>query len=217
MKQSLRISIFALLILSATSITTFAQKLNGIRIDSRDYPVVVYLNNELVSEPVNSIFISNLRSGAYRVDVYKQNPRNASRDILVLSETINYRNGIVPLVVPEGKYGYNGGKHPVYIPTEMRPNEFNMFCKAVKSESFDSGRYDHILLAIKTGAVFSVDQVVELAKFFSFDDGKMKMIKKIYPTIVDKDRSVSLLGVFTFSSNKTELRRFIENEIDSRY
>ena len=47
-------------------------------------------------------------------------------------------------------------------------------------------------------------------KFYTFDNERLKIMKMMYPNIVDKEAFFTVIGILTFSSNKTKMNDFIK-------
>lgn len=205
--------LFLILLLVATVATTWAQRIGGIRVDSPAFPVVVYVNNQKMCDPVNSFFLSNITRGTYCVEVYAleggHSHGSSLREVKILTEHITYRgSGIVPIMV-------RGERHDdCYDEPSRRAmgrEAFNRFYANLKAETFDSNKTSLINTAIKTGAWFSTAQVEMLVSTFSFDSGKLTILKSLYPVIDDKQNIVTVLGAFTFKSSKDEFMKFVSN------
>ena len=72
------------------SFDSFAQSINGIRIDTDGYPVTVYINGTRVSAPAASCFIANLRPDNYRIEVYQANGYSSKKGRLLFRESVYY-------------------------------------------------------------------------------------------------------------------------------
>lgn len=98
-------------------------------------------------------------------------------------------------------------------PRAMSPTDFDRFYDAVHRQTWDDDRLAMISTAAAAG-FFSCSQVARLMRFFSFDDGKMKVFRLLAPRLVDPERSYEILKELTFSSAKEEasslLRRYYD-------
>lgn len=91
----------------------------------------------------------------------------------------------------------------------MSSVDFNAALKSIENGSFD----DTKLSTAKTVAsknCLSTDQVLKICKLFSFEDNKLVFAKHAYRFTTDKKNYFKVADAFTFSSNKEELNKFIE-------
>lgn len=213
-------------LLSALGIS--AAGISGIRIDGGKTLFIVYVEGEQVCTPTNSCFVANLSRGYYRVQVFEsrytrpnQRPWKGkllfdervyvdSRDVRSIELGREYADD-------ERHYGYRdeyrdesrderrGERSSV-----MRSELFNSLVQNVKDEPFTSGRMDLIKMAL-VNSNFTTEQCGQLINIFSFDNEKMSIMKLMYPKIIDKERFFVLINSLSFSSSKSEIKRFIEN------
>lgn len=181
-----------------------AQSINGISIDSPNEKVIIYINRQKISLPTNSCFISNLKYGSYKIEAYTQNNNRNP----IYREDVIFRGDIIYLTIGRGNSS-NGCYDSKY--TEMSPNEFNDFMNRYKRQVFNSDKQNFLNTALLTSG-FNVDQVVTLLKTESFDSDKKKLLKRIYPNIVNKNSFYKILDLFTFSSDKKEITDFISSQ-----
>ncbi len=100
----------------------------------------------------------------------------------------------------DDEYGYE---------TAMTDASFESLKKALQQEKFTSSRMTLAKTAISSN-YFKTEQVRQIAQFFSFDDDKMQVVKQAYAKTVDRSNYYQLSSLFSFSSNKDELARFIQ-------
>jgi hypothetical protein len=81
----------------------------------------------------------------------------------------------------------------------------------VQKESFTEGQFAVIEHALDNHCM-TVNQVMELSEVLTFENDKMKFVKMAYEHTFDIDNYFELRAVFTFSSNKKELQRFLESK-----
>ena len=93
----------------------------------------------------------------------------------------------------------------------MEAADFDKALKLVKDENFDDNR---LLLAkrIASTNAMSVQQIIEICKLFSFESNKLDFAKHAYSTCCDKQSYYLLNEVFSFSSSKKELDRYISEQ-----
>jgi hypothetical protein len=97
--------------------------------------------------------------------------------------------------------------------TAMTDAAFESLKKALQQEKFTSSRMTVAKAAI-TSNYFKTEQVRQLAQFFTFDDDKMQIVKQAYAKTIDRSNYYLLSSLFSFSSNKDELTRFIQENQD---
>jgi len=92
----------------------------------------------------------------------------------------------------------------------MNDQSFNRFKESLKNESFDNTRISIAKQVINTNYL-NTNQVKELLQLFSFENNKLDLAKYAYKNTVDKQDYYSVADCFSFSSNKEELMRYIQN------
>ncbi len=105
-------------------------------------------------------------------------------------------------------YGQPG---PGIGPTAMDLNSFNEAKKTIAAANFDDTRLS-TAKAIINSNYFKTNQVIELCKLFSFDDGKLEVAKAAYAHVIDPANYFKLGNVFSFDSNKQALNDFISGQ-----
>lgn len=227
----------AIACLALISMCVQAQPLKGIRIDTDDKKAVVYINRQQVSAPASSCFIANLRPGNYLVEVYRAKGshhgdyRKSSR--LMFRENVFYRgNGILDIDLdddddddrhhhdcrppypdyghphrPDYDYPHHGSHgHHCIMPSDV----FDDFYRAWKKADFDSDREDMLASALIT-TLFTSAQCRKILDICDFDSERVKLMKRIYPNISDKQNFFLVIEVLDFSSSKNEINNFIKS------
>lgn len=92
----------------------------------------------------------------------------------------------------------------------MRNDEFARFLNDVKSKIFDSDRTDFIEKATRSTG-FTSEQCCRLIKLYSFDDDRTKVLKILYPSVVDKDNFSAAIDGLDFLSNQDTVKNFVRN------
>ncbi len=92
----------------------------------------------------------------------------------------------------------------------MNSQSFSSFKQSISNESFDNTRMNIAKSVINTN-YFTSAQIKELLPLFSFEGNKLEMAKYAYKNTLDKNNYFSVADCFTFSSNKDELMRYIQN------
>lgn len=194
-----------------------AQSVNGIRIDGGNTPILVYLGGNQISLPTTTCFVANLKSGYYTVEVYATRFTRPGERVWKGERLYNERvyfngNGVMEIMVngrdemrPDNRPGRpeHGGHRPVYDRYDRVMNKqlFQAFFDNVKNEPFEKDRIALINAALASSD-FTADQCLQLVKFYAFDNERMKIMKMIYPRIVDKEAFFMVINSLTFSSNK---------------
>lgn len=96
----------------------------------------------------------------------------------------------------------------VKYPTRMSQNEFDVFLKQVKGQSFDKDKTD-LISSYGNSVSFTILEIKSVLKAFSFDEERLKAAKLMYPTCSDKQSYYTLAENFTFESSKRELQNFL--------
>ena len=91
----------------------------------------------------------------------------------------------------------------------MNKQLFQAFFDNVKNEPFEKDRIALINAALASSD-FTADQCLQLVKFYAFDNERMKIMKMIYPRIVDKEAFFMVINSLTFSSNKKKMYDFVK-------
>jgi hypothetical protein bfra3_12115 len=92
----------------------------------------------------------------------------------------------------------------------MRNDEFARFLNDAKSKTFDSDRTDFIEKAASSTG-FTSEQCRRLIKLYSFDDDRTKVLKILYPSVVDKDNFSIAVDELDFLSNQSTVKDFVKN------
>ena len=188
-----------------------AQPVSGIRIDGGDTPILVYFGGRQMCYPTTTCFVANLSPGErvwkgerlYNDRVYFNG--NEVKDIIV-EERGDIRPG------RPGRPGNGqGGHRPDYNRYDRVMNDqlFKKFFDSVKNEPFEKDRMGLITTAL-ANSDFTSEQCLQLVKFYTFDNERLKIMKMMYPNIVDKEAFFTVIGTLTFSSNKTKMNDFIK-------
>ena len=202
-----------------------AQSVNGIRIDGGNTPILVYMGGNQISLPTTTCFVANLKSGYYTVEVYATRFTRLGERVWKGERLYNERvyfkgNGVMEIMVngrdemrPDNRPGRpeHGGHRPVYDRYDRVMNKqlFQAFFDNVKNEPFEKDRIALINAALASSD-FTADQCLQLVKFYAFDNERMKIMKMIYPRIVDKEAFFMVINSLTFSTNKKKMYDFVK-------
>ena len=202
-----------------------AQSISGIRIDGGDTPILVYFGGKQMCYPTTTCFVANLKPGNYTIEVYaSRSTRPGERDWKgerLYNERVYFNgNGVHDIVVEEpgdirpGRPGRPGTGQSGHRPEHDRYDRvmsdqlFKKFLDSVKNEPFDKDRMGLITAAL-TNSDFTSEQCLQLVKFYTFDNERLKIMKMMYPNIVDKEAFFMVTATLTFSKNKTQMNDFI--------
>lgn len=93
-------------------------------------------------------------------------------------------------------------------PCVVTNQDFGPLLQQIKNKSFPAEKLDLVKLMAKDRC-FNVNQLSQISDEFSFDDEKMEIFKLCYAKCPDKQNYYLLIDKITFSTNKDELKRFI--------
>lgn len=88
--------------------------------------------------------------------------------------------------------------------------DFKSVLNSVHSKNFPADKMSTLELAAKDRC-FTVEQIRKFSLEFSFGDDKLKVFKMLYAKCNDKNNYYKLMDELTFSSEKDELKKFINN------
>ncbi len=213
-----RIIILAVALLFGCN-TLWAQTLKGIRIESKYFPIIVFLNGEQVCTPVNSCFLGALKRGIYQLDIFTAPEEGTDRSVgkLLYSQKVEYRNepinipisGIKPDGTPVKIAGKNGD---IMLPTYSE-KQINLLAKSIREVAFDKDK--HLVLDKALGATFFyTSQIGKIVDEFGYQSEKLAALKKLYPYTVDKENFFNLDEKLKYTDDRNELARFIKEYSD---
>lgn len=90
----------------------------------------------------------------------------------------------------------------------MGSTQFNSFLQTIKREYFDDSRYTAFAAAIKDNAL-TVDQLKQVLKLYSFDDGKLKTAFLAYDYVTDPQRFFEIKDSVSFLSSRESIDKFL--------
>lgn len=93
-------------------------------------------------------------------------------------------------------------------PSAMSDSEFQQLLSNVKAEGFADDKTSVVRIAAKS-KYFTISQLIELLKLFSFSEDKINIVQIVYSRVVDKDNAHNLLGAFTYSDDKSKVESII--------
>ncbi len=95
-------------------------------------------------------------------------------------------------------------------PMAMSDVEFQQLYSSVKNESYESDQLSIIEISARYN-YFSINQLVRLVDLFSFSNGKIEMVRTLYPNVIDKYNAHQLINAFTYSSDKETVKAIIDS------
>lgn len=201
-----------------------AQSLNGVRIDGGNTPILVYFGGNQMCLPTTTCYVANLNPGYYTIEVFSTRFTRPGERVWKGERLYNERvyfdgRGVKEILVdgrdnvrPERPGRPGQGEHwPVYDRYDrvMSDQLFQTFFDNVKNEPFEKDRISLINAALASSD-FTTAQCLQLVKFYTFDNERMKIMKMIYPRIVDKEAFFMVINILTFSSNKEKMYDFVK-------
>ena len=179
------------ILLSALSLQ--AQSVSGIRIDGGNTPILVYFGGNQMCLPTTTCFVANLDRGYYTVEVYATRFTRPGERVWKGERLYNERvyfdgRGVKDIFVDDRHANVRPGRPGQ---GEHRPN-------------YD--RHDRVMNDQLFKTFYN-----NLTKLYTFDDDRMAIMKKMYPRIVDKEAFFTVIATLTFSSNKDEMNKFVQN------
>lgn len=184
----------------------------GIRIEC-NAPIDVYVDGIKMCNAVNTCMVANLPRGEYFVEAYVVSSNQSyGSSPLVFSERVRISSMEVKDIVvrSDANMGNNYGNHGNYGVTLLPVMDnitYSQLLKQLDDASFSSDKREIISMA-KTYSLFTVSQVKGIAEAMDFDSDKLWVLKTLYPSIVDRERSFSLQEVLDHSSSKKEFSKF---------
>lgn len=187
----------------------------------------------------NSLTVNNLREGYHVVKIYRARNNRPGRRVgshessnqLLYSGNIyikpKYHTDLIinrfGKAFTDEKYIYrnyeddwsnndwdNSDRNNSYENAAMNARSFEQFKQSLKNENFDNTR-STIAKQVIAVNYFTAQQVKEIAGLFSFDATRLDIAKFAYKNTVDKQNYFIVNDVFSFSSYKEELARYIQS------
>ena len=95
------------------------------------------------------------------------------------------------------------------IHAKMNASRFQILLSDLEDESFEEERVTIVKVAAQSN-YFDVAQGKQIMEVFDFSDGKLAVLKIIYPKIIDTDNSFQLINSFEFGDDKNKAKRIIQ-------
>lgn len=209
-----RFIIFAIAFLFGCN-TLCAQTLKGIRIESKYFPVVVFLNGEQICSPVNSCFMAALKRGIYQIDIFTAPEEGSKRPVgkLLYSQKVEYKNKPINIPIsaikPDGTPVKISGKNGDIVLPTYSEIQINLLTKSIREATYDKDK--HLVLDKALGATFFyTDQIGRLIDEFGYQSEKLIALKKLYPYTIDKENFYPVLSEkLKYIDDKNALNNFI--------
>lgn len=227
-------SLFSLTLLAydgtRLSISTVSNKVMDfkIEVDGRKY-----------SMQDNSITLSNLAEGTHNIRIYREKKKNGNgfgfgrkQEIIYATSVFMKRgfhlditvNRFGKVLVDERRIGpnddwYDGEEDGYYDGDDgwdngyanvMSAGEFASVKQSISKEWLESNRLSSAKFIMDKNN-FTTQQVREMMLLFSFESNKLEVAKYAYRKTVDQKNYYQVNDVFSFSSSRDELARFIRD------
>ncbi|NDV83067.1 DUF4476 domain-containing protein [Bacteroides sp. 51] len=194
--------------LSLLALSMYAASIYGIRIESDGRDMIVFVDGQQVCTPTTSCFIANLKSGLYKIEVFESVPSQRKgpgrTGELLFRDRIYYNEYTMKDISVRGN-----NSHHAYRDNIMPPDTFAQFLRSLKDQNFDDNR-DKLLATTMVTSDFTSEQYIEMAKIYTFDKGKINMMKTVYPRIVDKQNFFMVIETLTFKMDKDQIHEFVK-------
>mgnify|MGYP000856690020 CR=1 FL=1 len=92
----------------------------------------------------------------------------------------------------------------------MSPKNFNDAMTTIESQSFEDTKLKTAKQIIAVNCL-NVDQIMQIANTFSFEDNKLNFAKYAYDFCIEPKNYFKLNGIFSFSSNVEELSDYVQS------
>jgi hypothetical protein len=94
--------------------------------------------------------------------------------------------------------------------TCMTPGDFNAAMNTIEKQSFEDTRLKTAKQVIAVNCL-NVDQIIQIANTFSFEDNKLNFAKYAYDFCTEPRNYFKLNGIFSFSSNVDDLSDYVQS------
>lgn len=103
------------------------------------------------------------------------------------------------------------GTGPVIVPPcEVNNSEFGQIKETISKESFNSTKLSLAKQIIRSKQCFTVWQITEMVKLFSFEDSRLELAKFSFDYTLDQENYFRVADAFNFSTSREELMKFLE-------
>mgnify|MGYP002858707692 CR=1 FL=1 len=96
---------------------------------------------------------------------------------------------------------------PVTASPGMNVTVFQTLKSKVREQAYDDARLDLVKQSVSREVPLNCEQLGEIIDVFSFEAGKLDLVKFVYPYLTDKDQLPSIHNRFKFQSSLSELSK----------
>lgn len=97
-------------------------------------------------------------------------------------------------------------------PCRVSSSDFTSIKASIEKESFNTTKVTLTKQILRSKQCFTTEQVSELLRLISFEDSKLELAKFAWDFTLDKENYYKIADVFTFSSSKESLMKFLEGK-----
>lgn len=112
-------------------------------------------------------------------------------------------------LIRAGHYGHQGYPAPRREAVGMDAHDYEVAVKLIADETFDDNRLSTAKRIVADNPM-STRQIADICRLFTFDANRLEFAKFAHRHCVDPNKYFLLDEVFTFSSSKEELHKFIK-------
>ena len=146
---------------------------------------------------------ANYGQGNQKGSAYKKNQQRGPQDNHGHGGNQGYGNQ-----PPQGNQPPPQGKQPIV--SCMPTNDFNRALSVIQKESFEDSKLKTAQQMTSANRL-CVSQIMQICNLFSFEKNKLEYAKFAYRYCADPNNYYQVNEVFSYSSSKDELRKFIGN------
>jgi hypothetical protein len=110
----------------------------------------------------------------------------------------------------DGKYSSDNSYGDYRYSQVMSNQDFDRVLQSIQREWFENNKMESARQIITTN-YFTSEQVKEMIQLFNFENNKLELAKLAYKKTVDPENYRCVIEQLTFSSNKAELSRYIQD------
>ena len=103
---------------------------------------------------------------------------------------------------------------PRPVPVKVVDNEV---IRAFEHERFDSDRLKMADMIFSTGGLMTVAQITRISENFSFDDNRVKFLKKAYMNCIDCHNFYRVLSTLQFNTSRDKIMKFVIEDEEIRH
>ena len=97
---------------------------------------------------------------------------------------------------------------PAPTPHPCAPNDFMEIKRLIENETFEDNKLT-IARQATAAELMTVDQIIEIAKLFTFEDNRLEYLKFAYDYCYDRSKYYKVNSALTYSSSVDELNEYI--------